>query len=60
MVASSNAKIEFQVMAQCVSELLWLKIILEDLKIKWGDPMRPYCDNKSTISITQNRVNMII
>ena len=41
-------------MAQGVCELLWLKIILEDLKIKWDRPMRLYCDNKSTISIAHN------
>ena len=41
-------------MAQGVCELLWLKIILEDLKIKWDGPMRFYCDNKSAISIAHN------
>ena len=35
-------------------ELLWLKIILEDLKIQWDGPMRLYSDNKSAISIAHN------
>ena len=43
-------------MAQGVRELLWLKIILEDLKIEWDSPIRLYCDNKSTISIAHNTV----
>ena len=43
-------------MAQGVCELLWLKIILEDLKIKWEEPMRLYCDNKSAINIAHNPV----
>ena len=34
VVARSSAEVEFRVMAQGVSQLLWLKIVLEDLKIK--------------------------
>ena len=34
VVARSSAEAEFRAMAQGVCELLWLKIILEDLKIK--------------------------
>jgi len=41
-------------MAQGICELLWLKIILEDLKIKWNGPMKLYCCNKSTINIAYN------
>ena len=41
-------------MAQGVCELLWLKIILEDLKIKLDGLMRLYCGNKSAISIAHN------
>ena len=43
-------------MAQAICELLWMKIILEDMKIKWDGPMRLYCDNKSIISIAHNPV----
>jgi ATP sulfurylase len=43
-------------MAQGVCELHWLKIILEDMKIKWDGLMRLYCDNKSAISIAHNTV----
>ncbi|RDX81735.1 Protein LNK1, partial [Mucuna pruriens] len=43
-------------MAQDICELLWLKIILEDLKIKWDGPMKLYCDNKSAINIAHNPV----
>ena len=56
MVAWSSAEAEFRAMAQGVCELLWLKIILEDLKIKWEEPMRLYCDNKSAINIAHNPV----
>jgi len=43
-------------MVKVICELLWLKIILDDLKIKWDKPMRLYCDNKSWISIAYNPV----
>jgi hypothetical protein len=56
VVARSSAEAEFQAMAQGVCELLWMKIILEDMKIKWDGPMRLYCDNKSAISIAHNPV----
>jgi hypothetical protein len=56
VVARSSAESEFRSMAMGVCELLWLKIILDDLKIKWTGPMKLYCDNKSAISIAHNPV----
>lgn len=50
VVARLNLKV------QGVSELLWMKVILEDLKIMYGAPMRILCDNKSTINISHNPV----
>ena len=50
----SNIKAKFHAMTRGVCKLLWLKIILKDLKIKWDDPMRLFCDNKFTISIAYN------
>jgi len=55
-VAWSSAKIEFESMALGICELLWIKILLDDLKINWIAPMRLYYNNKSTISITYNPV----
>ena len=43
-------------MALGVCEFLWLKIILEDLKVAWEGPMKLYCDKKSTINIAHNPV----
>ena len=54
VVARSSAKAEFRAMAQGICELLWLKIILEDLRIKLDEPMKLYCDTKSAISIAHN------
>ena len=43
-------------MTHGICELLWIKIILSDLGIKWKEPMKLYYDNKSTISIAHNPV----
>ena len=59
VVARSSAESKFKAIAQGLCEILWLKIILVDLRIKWDDPMKLYCDNKSTINIAHNLYNMI-
>ncbi|GMP34631.1 hypothetical protein CsSME_00007421 [Camellia sinensis var. sinensis] len=56
VAARLSTKVEFRAMALGVRELLWLKIILEDLKVAWKGPMKLYCDNKSTINIAHNPV----
>lgn len=56
VVARSSAEAEFRVMASGICELLWIKIILDDLKIKWEGPMKLLCDNKSAINIAHNPV----
>jgi hypothetical protein len=43
-------------MALGICELQWMKIILEDLRIKWDEPMKLYCDNKFAIAIAHNPV----
>ena len=52
VVARSSAETEFRAMIAGVCKLLWVKIILEDLKVQWSQLMKLYCDNKSTINIT--------
>ena len=54
VVARSSA--EFRAMAHGICELLWLKIIMEDMGIKWEGSMKLYCDNKSAINIAHNPV----
>ena len=45
MVAQSSTEVEFRAMVVEVCELLWVKIILEELKIQWSKPMKLYYDN---------------
>jgi transposase InsO family protein len=56
VVARSSAEAEFRSMALGICELLWLKIILDDLKVKWESPMKLFCDNKAAIAIAHDPV----
>ena len=52
MVARLSVEEEFRATGVC--ELLWVKIIMEDLKVQWSKPMTLYSDNKSAINIAHN------
>lgn len=56
VVARSSAESEFRAIAHGICELLWLKIILDDLRVKLEGPMKLYCDNKSAINIAHNPI----
>ena len=43
-------------LSQGICELLWIKILLRDLRLEHTDSMRLYCDNKAAISIAHNSV----
>ncbi|RVW34420.1 hypothetical protein CK203_034705 [Vitis vinifera] len=54
MGARSSVEVKFKAMAHGVCELLWIKIILSDLGIKWEEPMKLYYDSKLAINIANN------
>ena len=56
VVARSSAESEFRAIAQGLCELLWLKIILDDLRVNLDGPMKLYSDNKSAINIAHNPI----
>ena len=56
MVDRSTIEVELRTVAEEVCELLWLKIILEDLRIILEGPMRLFCETKFAINITHNPV----
>ena len=56
MVVRSSAEAEFKAIAHEICKLLWLKKLLEDLKVTSPMPMKLYCDNKATINIAHNPV----
>ncbi|RVW23851.1 Retrovirus-related Pol polyprotein from transposon RE1 [Vitis vinifera] len=56
VVAKSSAEVEFKAIAQDMCEELWLQKLLEELHITIDLPIKLYCDNKATISISHNPV----
>lgn len=54
VVAKSSAEAKFRLMAHGIFKLLWLKNILNDLKVKRVYPMSLFWDNKSPINKAHN------
>ena len=44
-------------MASGLCELLWLRILLSELRLLVGTPIYLYCDNKEAINIVHNPVH---
>ena len=57
IVAKSNVETELRSLANEVNELIWLKLLLEELQMSTKSPMRLYRDNKVTISMTHNPIH---
>jgi hypothetical protein len=52
----STSKAEYIVIASYCTQVLWMKQTLEDLQIRYDDPITINCDNTSAISISKNSV----
>ena len=57
VVARSSSKAKYRAMAHGICEAIWIKWLLEELKISCEFPMQLYCDNKATISIARNPIH---
>ncbi|PON91192.1 hypothetical protein TorRG33x02_130080 [Trema orientale] len=57
VVSRSSAEAKFRVVAQGICELLWLKMMLEELKVTKEEPMKLFYDNKAAINISHNPVH---
>jgi hypothetical protein len=56
VVARSSAEAEYRAMASTASELIWIKQLLEDMKITYSEPIQMYCDNQAARHIASNPV----
>lgn len=56
VVIRSNAKAKFRSVAHEICEVLWIKRLLEDLKISNPLPMKVFCDNKVAIYVAHNPI----
>ena len=57
VVARSSVEVELRAVTHGMCEILWLKMILEELKVMVKKPMKVYCDNKAAINISHNPVH---
>lgn len=56
MVACSSAEAEYRAMASTTCDLIWLKILLEDLGIACNTHLILHYDNQAAMNITANHV----
>ena len=56
VVACSTSEVEFRSMAHGVCEVLWLHILLSELRLLKCKPLMLYCDDKVAIDIGNNPV----
>ena len=56
VVARSSVEAEFKVVAHVICEIMWIRRLLEELKMTGSSPMKLYCDNKAAISVAHNPV----
>lgn len=54
VVARSSAEAELRSVAHGICEALWLKILLEELKMIVATPLKIFCDNRAAINISHN------
>jgi hypothetical protein len=55
VVSRSTTEAEFRAISVCLSEMLWVKNLLSELRLMKGT-LRLWCDNKSAINIANNPV----
>ena len=56
VVARSSTEAEFRASAHGLTEIIWIKRILQDLKIEINVTCNVFCDNQSTIWVAHNPV----
>ena len=56
VVSKSTAEVEYRAMSQGLSEMLWVRNLLRELKILRQGSLKVWCDNMSAINIANNPV----
>ena len=56
MVSRSNIESEYRSLANAASKLIWIRSLLIELKIKQNTSSTVWCDNLSTIALSENPI----
>ena len=57
IVAKSSTEAEFRALSKGIDNAMWIKYILDDLKIMYERPIIIRCENKSALSLAHDPVN---
>ena len=55
-IALSKIEAKYIVVASCCTQVIWMKKALEDLLLKYENPIVINCDNTSAINISKNPI----
>lgn len=55
-ISLSTAEAEYIAAALCCAQVLWMKQTLQDIQVKYDEPIPILCDNTSAINISKNPV----
>jgi hypothetical protein len=55
-VSLSTTEAEYIATTTCCTQVLWMKQTLQDIQVKYDEPILIFCDNTSAISISKNPV----
>ena len=55
-VSLSTTEAEYIAAATCCTQVIWMRQTLEDIQVKYDDPIPTFCDNTSQINISKNLV----
>ena len=54
VVSKSSTEVEFRAISKGIDEILWLRYLLQDLRIPYKEPIQLLCDNKSAIYLAHD------
>ena len=57
VVSNSSTEAEFRAMSKGINEAMWIKHLLEELRIPYTKPIVIHCDNKSAINLAHDPVD---
>ena len=53
-ISLSTTEAEYIAVAECCTQVLWMKQSLKEVQVKYNQPIPIYCDNTSAINISKN------
>ena len=54
LVSLSTTKVEYIVAVECCTQVIWMRQMLEEIQVKYDEPIPIFCDNNNAINISKN------